>query len=104
MGNRVSHLIRRLIMAWSSAIVGRPAAYMPGKLVSWGSWTADGVTAGDIDTGLHRCEFISLTPYGSSTALTHISVTDTLPHDGSAVGIDIGTSIDVDGYWWAMGY
>ena len=91
-------------MAWSSAIVGTPASYLPGKLMSWGTWTADGETAGDIDTGLHRCEFIALTPVGAAAGTLAISVTDALPHDGSAVGIDIGTSVDVDGHWWAFGY
>ena len=90
-------------MAWSSTIVERPAAYLNGKLVSWGTWDADGVTSGDIDTGLAVCEFIALTPSGSAAATVHISVNETLPCTGSAVTIDIGSSVDVDGYWWAMG-
>ena len=91
-------------MAFSSTLVGRPQAQFTGKLVSWGTWDADGTTSGNIDTGLKICEFIALQPKGSTGNLTHINVDETLPCAGSAVTINMGTSLDVDGYWWAFGY
>ena len=90
-------------MSWSSTITERPAAYINGKLMSWGTWAADAVTSGNIDTGLAICDFIALTPYGSAAGTLAISVNETMPCTGSAVTIDIGTSVDVDGYWWAFG-
>jgi hypothetical protein len=90
-------------MAFTSTITQRAAAFMNGKLVSWGTWDADGTTGGDIDTGLTMCDMIVCQPSGSAAAVVHISVNETLPVAGSAVTIDIGSSVDVDGYWWAFG-
>jgi len=69
-------------------------------------WTmgsfASATTGGDINTGLHHCLFIALTPISAVSPTEQCAVNETLPCDGSAV--TIVTTSDVDGYWIAFGY
>ena len=89
-------------MAFTSTIVGRPQAQLSGKLMSCGTWDADGTTGGDINTGLRICEMIILQPKGTYGADDAVVLNETLPCTGSAVSIGLGG--DVDGYWWAFGH
>jgi hypothetical protein len=71
------------------------------KRVTYGTWDGGGETGGNINTGLHHCEHISLTAKGGAIVADAPTVDETLPCDGSAVTI-IVTS-DTDGYWMAFG-
>lgn len=88
-------------MAFSSTITSYGKS--GDKIVTKGTFTASGSeTGGDINTGLTVCEFITLTPSGSSVAGDQCTVNETFPCNGSAV--TIVTSAGVDGYWRAEGY
>ena len=88
-------------MAFSSTITSYGKS--SDKIVTKGTFTASGSeTGGDINTGLTVCEFITLTPSGSSVAADQCTVNETFPCDGSAV--TIVTTAGVDGYWRAEGY
>ena len=76
-------------MAFTSAILGR--ATLGDVAVTYGTWTTD-TTGGDIDTGLHRCNHIELTPIAAATEQT--ACTDTLPVLGSAVTILVTSGVD----------
>jgi hypothetical protein len=87
-------------MAFTDAITGRDV--WGSKAIVYGTYVSDGgSTGGDIDTGLHRCEFIKLTPKGSSVVASHPVVDETLPVAGSAVTIK--TTANESGYWYALG-
>ena len=87
-------------MAFASAISGR--GNMGNRAFTFGTFT-NGVAdkGGNINTGLHRCEFISLQHNKSAAIANQPVVNETLPVDGSAV--TIVTDADEDGYWWAIG-
>ena len=88
-------------MAFSSTITSYGKS--GDKIVTKGTFTASGnETGGDINTGLTVCEFITLTPSGSSVAADQCTVNETFPCDGIAV--TIVTTAGVDGYWRAEGY
>jgi len=87
-------------MGFTDVITDRPKA-VGNMRMSRGTWEGDTDTSGDIDTGLRMCHFLELTTNGSAPG-KQPAVTDTLPHDGSAVGIDMGAN--TDGYWQAWGY
>ena len=86
-------------MAFSSSVVQRPISN-GNMLVSWGTWDGGGDNGGDIDTGLRRCYFITLTPLTSAPSEAP-AANETFPCDGSAVTIDCNA--DVDGIWMAWG-
>jgi hypothetical protein len=69
--------------------------------VTSGTWTTD-TTGGDINAGLHKCLFISLTPASSPSPTEQCAVNETLPCDGSAITIVVTSG--VDGNWIAYGY
>lgn len=69
--------------------------------VTAGTWTTD-TTGGDINTGLHKCLFIALTPISTVSPTEQCAVNETLPCDGSAVTIVVTSN--VDGYWKAWGW
>lgn len=71
------------------------------KRITYGTYTGGGTTGGDINTGLHICEGIFLTPKGSSIVADAPTVNETLPVAGSAVTIIVTNN--TDGYWWAIG-
>ena len=83
-------------MAYSS--VKTDETVMGNKRVTFGVCTADGTT-GDVDTGLETCEFIVLIPI---TAAKVVNLTETLPHDGGAVGV--GCESNTNFNWIAFGY
>jgi len=85
-------------MAFESAITDKTV--MGNKRVHTGTWTTD-TTGGDIDTGLHSCEFIVLQTSGNAVSADQSSVNETLPVAGSAVTIVCTSS--ADGFWMAMG-
>jgi hypothetical protein len=87
-------------MAFEDAITER--SFSGNKAVTRGTFTNGGADeGGDIDTGLHRCEFIKLQHSGSSVVASAPVVNETLPVDGSAV--TIVTTAGADGYWEAIG-
>lgn len=86
--------------AFASAITSRMVA--GNKVINCGTFTnTGGAAGGDIDTGLHSCEFITL-QQGKSAVTTGVPVVnETLPVAGNAV--TIVTDADEDGYWMAIG-
>jgi hypothetical protein len=87
-------------MAFSSTITGRCIA--GNKTITFGTFTnTGGSSGGDINTGLHMCEFITLTQAKSAVVANDPVVNETLPVAGSAV--TIVTDADEDGYWMAIG-
>lgn len=87
-------------MAFASAISGR--GNMGNKAFTFGTFTnGAGDSGGNINTGLHRCEFLSLQHNKSAVVSNQPVVNETLPVDGSAV--TIVTDAGDDGYWWAFG-
>lgn len=86
-------------MAFSSTITAQ--VVMGSKYVNYGTWDGGGDNGGNIDTGLHKVEHISLTAKGSAPAAAP-AVNEVLPYDGSAITIACGAN--VDGYWMAWGY
>lgn len=88
-------------MAFASAISGRTV--FGNKRVTWGTYTnGGGETGGDVNTGLHVCEFMKLQPKGSAIIITASVVDETFPVAGKAV--TIVTADGEDGYWLAFGY
>jgi hypothetical protein len=89
-------------MAFASAITWRDV--WGSKAVVGGTYTngnGGGDIGGDIDTGLHMCEFIELTPKSSAVETNAAVVNEALPVAGSAV--TIVTDDAADGYWLAIG-
>lgn len=87
-------------MAFASAITGRLVA--GNKMVTYGTFTnAGGDVGGDVDTGLHSCEFITLQHKKSAVIGNAPVVNETFPVAGSAVSIV--TDDGEDGYWMASG-
>jgi len=84
-------------MADVSTLVGRDV--WGAKCMTYGTWTAGAVTVGDINTKLHRCEQIFLTPTTATAA--QCGCTTTLPADGSAIALAFTSN--ADGYWLAIG-
>jgi hypothetical protein len=86
--------------AFTSAITERwiegNKAYARGTFES-----SAGAAGGNIDTGLHRCEFIAMTPTSATSPAVQCAVNETLPVLGSAV--TIVTTANVAGYWEAFG-
>jgi hypothetical protein len=77
---------------------------MGNKAFTFGTFTngnAGGDVGGDINTGLHRCEFISLQHKDTAVVTNQPVVNATFPVDGSAVAIV--TDDAEDGYWFAFG-
>jgi hypothetical protein len=85
-------------MAFASVITGRLVA--GNKMITFGTWATD-TTGGDIDTGLHSCEFLSLQQNKSAVIANAPVVYETLPVAGSAVTIVVDSG--EDGYWMAIG-
>jgi len=88
-------------MGFTSTITG--TTVFGNKAVTWGTWNTGGVTYGDIDTGLRICEHIDLTINAAAAFAKAPANRETMPIAGSAITIDIGSSPDIDGYWWAFG-
>jgi len=86
-------------MAFSSAITSRSA--MRNKAVTWGTFDADSVEAGDIDTGLRKVDFMVVQTGGAAVSADQSAVNETLPADGSAISIACTDS--TTGYWLAIG-
>ena len=87
-------------MAFSSAIVGHPTV-MGNKVVSWGTYTNSSSTGGDIDTGIHSVDFMTLQPTGASVSSNAPVINETFPVAGSAV--TIVTDNNEVGIWIAIG-
>lgn len=85
-------------MAFASAITGRLVA--GNKMITFGTWATD-TTGGDIDTGLHSCEFIVLQQSKSAVTTGCPVINETLPVAGSAVTIVVDSG--EDGNWMAIG-
>lgn len=89
-------------MAFASTISQRPRA-VGNERMSRGTFTNGASDAGgDINTGLRKCEHISLQHTGSAVAADAPAVNETLPCAGSAV--TIVTTAGADGIWQAWGY
>ncbi len=87
-------------MSFASAITGR--GNMGNKAFVFGTFTnAGGDTGGNVNTGLHRCEFMALQHNAGAVVANQPVVNETLPVDGSAV--TIVSDDGADGYWWAFG-
>lgn len=86
-------------MAFASTITGY-GKWMD-KRVVYGKWTTD-TTGGDINTGLLKCEFITLQATGSAVHADAPTVNETLPAAGNAITI-VCTNGD-DGDFMAIGY
>lgn len=87
-------------MGFATAITGRLVA--GNKMVTFGTYVSDGgSTGGNVDTGLHSCEFISLTQNKSAVIANDPVVNETLPVAGSAV--TIVTDANEGGYFMAIG-
>lgn len=68
--------------------------------VRGGTYASDGgSTGGDINTGLHKCHHMVLTPNASAM---EVGTNETFPCDGSAV--TIVTEANAAGRWLAFGY
>lgn len=67
-----------------------------------GSWDSTGVTGGDIDTGLKRCEICKIWHKGTAVEAAKAVVNETFPLAGGDVTI-VATAGDT-GYWKAIGY
>jgi hypothetical protein len=85
-------------MAFASVISGRFVA--GNKMITFGTWATD-TTGGDIDTGLHSCEFITLQQVKSAVIANAPVVNETLPVAGNAVTIVVDSGDD--GIWMAIG-
>jgi len=85
-------------MAFASTITCRTIA--GNKTVTFGTWTTD-TTGGDINTGLHSCEFITLQQNKSAVIANAPVVNETLPVAGDAVTIVVDSG--EGGYWMAIG-
>jgi hypothetical protein len=83
-------------MAITSTLVGRDV--WGSKAMTYGTFDGAG-TGGDVNTYLHSCEQLILTP--TTSAGTQCGVTTTLPAAGSAITIIVANA--VDGYWLAIG-
>ena len=88
-------------MAFTSTVTDRPKT-RGHERVSRGTWDGGGDNGGNIDTGLRKCHFITLTPNGSAGPAAQVALDETLPCDGSAVTIACGE--DANGNWQAEGY
>ncbi|MCE5282876.1 MAG: hypothetical protein LLG93_12310 [Deltaproteobacteria bacterium] len=87
-------------MAFTSTITGR--AVIGNKVAKWGTFTnTSSSTGGDINTGLHLAESVTLTPKGTAVAANAPAVNEDLPVAGNAV--TIVTDADQAGYWQAIG-
>lgn len=87
-------------MAFASAITGR--GIMGNKACTFGTFTNGAAdVGGDINTGLHQCEFISLQHSGAAVVADQPAVNETLPADGKAV--TVATTVGADGFWFAFG-
>jgi hypothetical protein len=87
-------------MAFTSTITGR--AVIGNKVAKWGTYASSGgSTGGDINTGLHLAESVTLTPKGASVSSNAPAVNEDLPVAGNAV--TIVTDADQAGYWQAIG-
>lgn len=71
------------------------------KWITFGTWTATGVTGGDLNTRLGICEQMLLTHTGTAVEGSVAVVNETFPCDGSAVTF-VCTSGDT-GVWFAIG-
>lgn len=69
---------------------------------TYGTFTGNSTTGGNINTGLHQCISMMLTARGSSIVADAPTINETFPVDGSAVTI-VCTN-NTDGYWIAFGY
>lgn len=72
--------------------------------VTWGTYTDDGSTGGDINTGLRRVTFMALQPTGNAVETNAPSINETFAAggiDGSAVTIVVDSSST--GVWLAIG-
>jgi hypothetical protein len=83
-------------MAITSTLVGRDV--WGSKGMTYGTFSGSG-TGGDVNTYLHTCEQLLLTP--TTAAAKQCGITTTLPAAGAAITIIVDTS--VDGYWMAIG-
>lgn len=87
-------------MTWSTSISER--WYAGSKACSRGTFTASGSeTGGVLDTGLHRAEFVSLTPTSTNPAEQCCADEDTWPVPGNSVTLLV--TAGVDGIWFAYG-
>jgi hypothetical protein len=89
-------------MAFTSTKIGE--SVFGNKRVVYGKYVNDGgSTGGDINTGLHHCDMMLLTAWGSSIVADAPTVNEDLSSaiDGSAVTI-IATA-NSSGYWMAIG-
>ena len=68
---------------------------------SYGTYTDDGSTGGDISTGLHKVYSMMLTPSGNAVETNAPSINETFPVAGSAVTIVVDSAST--GYWIAFG-
>ena len=73
---------------------------MNNKAVTWGTFDANSVTSGDIDTGLRQVDFMTLQT-GAAVSADQSAVNETLPTAGSAVAIACTSGIA--GFWMAFG-
>lgn len=72
------------------------------KRVHFGTWTATGVSTGDLDTGLKVCENVYIYHTGSGAEAKHGVINTALPAPGNAITL-ICESGDV-GIWIAEGW
>ena len=87
-------------MAFSSEVTRRAVATANERMAR-GTFDCSSVAGGDIDTGLTKCDHLSLTLKGSAVFANAPSVNEDLPVDGSAV--TIVTDSSAIGYWQAWG-
>jgi hypothetical protein len=69
--------------------------------VTMGTYAGGGETGGDINTGLHQCVHMVLTP-GAAAPTEAPAVNETMPCAGDAVTIAVTNN--TDGFWMAFGY
>ena len=86
-------------MALLSSIKGQTV--FGDKRVTYGTFTGNSTTGGDIDTGLHSVHAMAITAKGSSIVADAPTINETFPCSGAAVTI-ICTN-NTDGYWIAFG-
>lgn len=88
-------------MAIATTIIGKNV--FNNKRVHWGvSVLSGGVTSGDVDTGLSKCDIMFVTPYNATAQESAVNEDFSAPITGSAVTI-IGES-NATLYWLAIGH